>query len=1565
MYTSENMMEITMELTVIENDHVEVKKYLTNFVPNNYYKVLGDDYLYQIRATLLHSVSHSGEYSPKFEERFNELSVAIGSNTALIRSEVAVWGDLFSIGASRTDVLEVDAANANAAITEIRQATASQNQAQASINNNLQASLDDIVVGGRNLIINSTFEKGYEVYGDGVVTPQNHYIGKMHKVASNALGSFYGIQPIESYKKLRLVQDTQYSLSFYGYGNTSILTEIYLVSAEGVLNKLPNILLSADLSERRHITFRSPIGGEGIGFIIGSQSTKEDEWFSVALLKLELGTKPSDWTPAPEDVDGYIASVQASINEFKDVQINSNNATASYLTSLDSRVGTNSSSISSDRITNASKFASLTTTTDLLLGKTGSNSARIEEVNTVLTTKYETSASKIQTLEADNQVGKGKIENLETVTANNTGVIASTSSSLSARIDGIAIGGRNLLRNASFLLGYKLWGTAAGTNNKNILGNLVTVSNMGDSTNYFGIEPLDRYQTINIMEGKDYVLSFYVEGSISELNDIWLRSTGNEAIKLDNASVTTSLNERTEIVFTAPYTAENCSIIIGASGVVVNEWFAVVAVKFEQGNKATDWTEAPEDTRENVDLIEADITAFKEAQVTYNLATTESVDTLRTTVGNNTASITNNYNTLTSKDTALANNISSLTADFGTNKASVTNSLSVLTDKDTALTSSVESLTTNVGNNSTAISTETTSRVNAIEAVTNLVTNLDSDYKGNKASVANTLSTLSNADVSLTSSINSLTTTVGSNTTKISQETTARTTEDAALGNRITTVDGKTDNALSRINTVETVAATNTSSIASTKTELTAAYKQAIDSIEIGGRNIALNSKSFTIWGSADRGYGITIVPESDYTSFPCTVDGSNRWTYGYPITTDMLADEEYTISVEYKADTSFTFLYRPWGYLDFTIPESEGSEWNTYSRTFKNNQSTMSGGKLFTGIANVNINTNLKIKSVKIEKGNKATAWTAAPEDVEAAYTAAISTEATARSTAVEAVANTVTALDTRFEGNKTSVTNALTVLADKDTSLANSITALTTTVGNNTTAISTESTARSTADTAIGNRITTVEGKTENALSRIITTETAISDTKQSMAQQKTDITAEYKTAIDDIEIDSNNKLLNSNFSTGDLSSWGNNGGVIYAKVDGYNVAKLGTGAGIYQNFPIIESKIYSYSFRAKALDDTTKARIGFLNLEGGYEKTFNLSTEWKTYSHTTLEAVPLSTGMNFHVYSEGKPYYITDFMVVAGTKAVGWLANTKELAAKINTVEIATANNTGAIASSTNTLRAELNTAMGSFNKVGDNILPTNPELYINYGYRAYKFITEQTPFVMRVYNNDTSVNINDIYVCLGASGNPNNGDGHDWIYVDGQLMRQSVDAVGVYPYLAIYPPTDDAINRFFRRFRVKIELGNVATAYSPPSNMYAALQEEKIARVDSVKGLYAQYTVKLDVGGRVSGFGLMSGSKSSEFAVVADNFYIAIPGLSGIGARPFRVENNIVYMNEAVIKDGSINLAKINTASINNLSALSANIGHFKSAETGARLEIKDSLLSVYDSNNRLRVRLGLW
>lgn len=78
--------------------------------------------------------------------------------------------------------------------------------------------------------------------------------------------------------------------------------------------------------------------------------------------------------------------------------------------------------------------------------------------------------------------------------------------------------------------------------------------------------------------------------------------------------------------------------------------------------------------------------------------------------------------------------------------------------------------------------------------------------------------------------------------------------------------------------------------------------------------------------------------------------------------------------------------------------------------------------------------------------------------------------------------------------------------------------------------------------------------------------------------------------------------------------------------------------------------------------------------------------------------------------------------------------------------------------------------------------------------------------------------------------------------------------------------------------------------------------------------------------------------------------------------------------------AKIADGTILTAKIGDAQITNakiasvdaakitatsLSAITATIGLLRTASSGARLEIEDNQIRVYDSSNVLRVRMGIW
>ena len=667
-----NLLGIAMELSVIENDPKEVKKYLQNFVPINYYRVLDDAYLHQVRAVLLHSVSHAELYNPVYAGLINDLTVTSGKNYANVNTKIEGIVDNFSALARKTETLEVEAANANASITEIQEASAEQNKAQASVNQRLEASLDDIVVGGRNIMKNSDFSKGYRAWQEASITKHDHFIGTMHKISSTGIvGSLMGIYPLAEYQNMAMVEGTEYSISFYAYGSILMMDEIYLTSPSEAPIKLPNIVISTDLSDRRHITFKAPTGGGGLGLIFGATATSEDDWFSISRVKVELGNRPTDWTPAPEDVEGYIAEVQSSIDTFKGVQVERNLATATSLENLDSRVKGNAASILLEKNTRVDQHSAQAKINTELQSETEKNEASIKRTEETFTTRYDAHSLKLETLEAASSEGQGKIENLESVTANLSGVVSTQGSTLTARLNNLKVGGRNLLRNSDFKLGVDNWGTATNSSDKSIFGNLVTVTNTGTSTNYYGLTPVDIFKTINIVKGKEYVLSFYAKGNVPLLNEIWITLGTHLPQKIGVAEIDENLAHRSELVFTADESTDVASIIIGTSGYAKGTWFSVAATKLELGNKATDWTRAPEDTEGRLIEINSSIESFKEAQALENEATATRFDKMDTQYDESFGSINEKYDLVSNELGTTAQALLELESSTGSNSATI------------------------------------------------------------------------------------------------------------------------------------------------------------------------------------------------------------------------------------------------------------------------------------------------------------------------------------------------------------------------------------------------------------------------------------------------------------------------------------------------------------------------------------------------------------------------------------------------------------------------------------------------------------------------------------------------------------------------------------------------------------------------------------------------------------------------------------------------------------------------------------------------------------------------------
>lgn len=135
-------------------------------------------------------------------------------------------------------------------------------------------------------------------------------------------------------------------------------------------------------------------------------------------------------------------------------------------------------------------------------------------------------------------------------------------------------------------------------------------------------------------------------------------------------------------------------------------------------------------------------------------------------------------------------------------------------------------------------------------------------------------------------------------------------------------------------------------------------------------------------------------------------------------------------------------------------------------------------------------------------------------------------------------------------------------------------------------------------------------------------------------------------------------------------------------------------------------------------------------------------------------------------------------------------------------------------------------------------------------------------------------------------------------------------------------------------------------SITTLQSTVNGNTAAITTEATTRASVDGGLLAQYTVKTDTNGYVSGFGLAStvnnGTPSSTFSVRADAFYIASPSGPGITpTMPFIVRTTGttiggvsvpagVYITDGYIQNGTITNAKIANLAVDSakISSLSA-------------------------------------
>lgn len=186
--------------------------------------------------------------------------------------------------------------------------------------------------------------------------------------------------------------------------------------------------------------------------------------------------------------------------------------------------------------------------------------------------------------------------------------------------------------------------------------------------------------------------------------------------------------------------------------------------------------------------------------------------------------------------------------------------------------------------------------------------------------------------------------------------------------------------------------------------------------------------------------------------------------------------------------------------------------------------------------------------------------------------------------------------------------------------------------------------------------------------------------------------------------------------------------------------------------------------------------------------------------------------------------------------------------------------------------------------------------------------------------------------------------------------------------------------------------------ITTAQSQLHGEIASVQTNLSTNIQSVDGkvtaIGALYTAKVSVNGLIGGFGVYNDGTEVEAGFDVDRFWVG--RTQDNKRKPFIIEGGIVYVDDAAInkltftklraedgslifQNGKLQASYIDVDSLVVNTAQSKNFvynqsgwrlapdGEFQlnGSSGSGRMVITNQLISIYDSNNVLRVRLGLW
>lgn len=489
--------------------------------------------------------------------------------------------------------------------------------------------IDNVKVGGRNLVLNSRDLKPNQTIVNGSGVPSGYFEYARYDFPSNS--PFYST-------KVGDVITISFDLEMFIPENTDFFLEIYdqnikpSIAFGYVFPSNKNEFPIGKLSTLRMYATTTLVESSNTNTTRGIEFYCEygsGRYFKIHRIKIELGNKPTDWTPAPEDLEADAANkANTALSESKkytdaQLKITSDSITSTVSKTYATKTELSTTNENVTKAQNTANTASSNASSALSKASTAETNASSAKSTAEAASKTaSTASSNASTALSTANSAKSTADTAKSTAAtasNNASTALSTANTAKSTADtvkndlaNLSIGGRNLfyltketpiaeVNEGDTGRHYDSYAHSFGSGGSLTKTNSGLKLVFGSSSNVSIKVPLAEFG--NVENNDTVTLSFTYRGNISSFGVFYFLQKTDPNVSLDGFPALNSDGSWHKYSHTFSHSQANvrtcvsCLLFYANQRYDSSKWVEIKSgtLKLEKGNKPTDWSPAPED----------------------------------------------------------------------------------------------------------------------------------------------------------------------------------------------------------------------------------------------------------------------------------------------------------------------------------------------------------------------------------------------------------------------------------------------------------------------------------------------------------------------------------------------------------------------------------------------------------------------------------------------------------------------------------------------------------------------------------------------------------------------------------------------------------------------------------------------------------------------------------------------------------------------------------------------------------------------------------------------------------